>query len=156
MQYHQHNIKKQSLFHLVHIYFKTYNYIILYWYYGLYPWGGGGVPCPPLCVLVVPSYYLPVIFYMSVCYPVVHCRSMFLIGPSTLGCIRVRGGLRTSSGIRISRRAYLKRLRPALSSQWRRWTLILCTGTVDPRMHRCVARTKLMATLLLTYPNFLE
>ena len=42
------------------------------------------------------------------------------------------------------------------SYQGGRWMLILCAGTLDPRMHRCVARTKVMTFALLTYPHVLE
>ena len=52
--------------------------------------------------------------------------------------------------------AYLKRLSPAPSSHWSVCTLILCAGTLDPRMQRWVARTKVIAILLLTYPHVLE
>ena len=53
-------------------------------------------------------------------------------------------------------RAYLKRLSPAPSSHWGRCTLIQCTGTRDPCMQRWVARTKVIAILLLTYPHVFE
>ena len=35
-------------------------------------------------------------------------------------------------------------------------TLILCAGTRDPLMHRCVARTEVISILLLTYPHVFE
>ena len=65
-------------------------------------------------------------------------------------------GVRDSIGLGISQRARLNRLIPAPSYHCGHWTLILCAGTLDPWMHRCVACTKLMATLLLTYPHILE
>ena len=34
--------------------------------------------------------------------------------------------------------------------------LILCTGNLDLKMHWCVALTKVMEILLLTYPHVLE
>ena len=66
------------------------------------------------------------------------------------------GGVRTSSGLRIYRRAYLKSLILALSSHFRRWTPIFCAGTLYHRMHWYVARTKVMATLLLMYSHVLK
>ena len=68
----------------------------------------------------------------------------------------VWGVVRTSPGSRISWRAHLKRLSPVPSSHCGRWTLILCTVTLDPWMHWCVARTKVMSSLLLTYLHVLE
>ena len=46
-------------------------------------------------------------------------------------------------------RAYLNSARPAPSSHCGLCTLILCAGTRDPLMHRCVARTKVVAILLM-------
>ena len=57
--------------------------------------------------------------------------------------------------IRISWRAYLNILILAPSAHYRRWTLILCAGTLDLQIHQCVARTKVMATLILTYLHVL-
>ena len=42
------------------------------------------------------------------------------------------------------------------SSHWGRCTLIRCAGTRNPVMQRWVARTKVIAILLLTYPHVLE
>ena len=64
--------------------------------------------------------------------------------------------VRTLSGLKIYWCTYLKRLSQAPSSHCGRLTLILCASTLDPRMHRCVARTKVMANLLLTYPHVLK
>ena len=44
----------------------------------------------------------------------------------------------------------------ALSSHCGLCTLILCAGTLDPRIHWWVARTKVMVILLLTYPHVFE
>ena len=52
--------------------------------------------------------------------------------------------------------AYLKRLSPAPSSHWGLCTLIRCAGTRNPRMQERVARTKVIAILLLTYLHVLE
>ena len=60
------------------------------------------------------------------------------------------------SGIRIYWRAYLKRLIPDPYSHCRSWTLILCASNLDPRIHQCVARTKVMSTTILRYPHVLE
>ena len=68
----------------------------------------------------------------------------------------VWGRVRTSSGLWISWRAYLKMLILSPSSHCKHWTLILCAGTLDPRMQWCEARTKVMETLLLTYTHVLE
>ena len=51
---------------------------------------------------------------------------------------------------------YLNRASPAPSSHCGLCTLILCAGTRDPLMHRWVARTSVMATLLVTYPHVYE
>ena len=73
-----------------------------------------------------------------------------------LGYLRGWGRLRSSLGIGISWRAYLNRLIPAPYYHCRRWRLILCAGTLDPPMHRCVSRTKVMEILFLTYPYVIE
>ena len=36
------------------------------------------------------------------------------------------------------------------------FTLIQCTGTLDPRMHRCVERTRVIDILILMYLHVLE
>ena len=51
----------------------------------------------------------------------------------------------------VSLRAYLKRLILVPSSHCGYWTLILCAVTLEPLIHRCVDRTKVMAALFLTY-----
>ena len=51
------------------------------------------------------------------------------------------------------RRAYWKSFSTATSSHCRRFTLIRCGGTLKRCMHRCVACTKVIAILLLTYPH---
>ena len=110
--------------------------------------GGQVYPISIFCALMAPSYSHSGIF----CIVEIHVQSNSLCTGMAKGAW---GGVRTSSGLRISRRAYLKRLSPAPSSHCGRWMLILCAGTLDPRMHRCVARTKVMAILILTYPHFL-
>ena len=52
--------------------------------------------------------------------------------------------------------AYLNSANPALSSHCGLCTLILCADTLDPRIHWYVARTEVMAILLLTYPRVFE
>ena len=52
--------------------------------------------------------------------------------------------------------SYLNRASPAPSSHFGLCTLILCAGTREPLMHRWVARTIVMATLLVTYPHVCE
>ena len=52
--------------------------------------------------------------------------------------------------------AYLNSARSALYSHCSLCTLILCAGTRDPLMHQCVAHTKVIAILLLTYPHVFE
>ena len=111
---------------------------------------------PPPLVCLSGSLVFSGIFCVSGCYPVVPRISLCQIGPSALGWLICWGGVRTSSGLRISWSPYLKRLIPAPSSHDRRWILILCAGTINPRMHRFVARTKVMANLLLTYLHNLE
>ena len=51
---------------------------------------------------------------------------------------------------------YLNSASPALCYQCGLCTLILCTGILDPLMHRCVARIKVIEILLLTYPHVFE
>ena len=53
-------------------------------------------------------------------------------------------------------RAYLKRFSSVPSSHWGCCTLVRCAGTRDPCMQRWVARIKVIAILLLTYPHVLE
>ena len=52
--------------------------------------------------------------------------------------------------------SHLNRASPAPSSHCGLCTLILCAGTRDPLMHRWVARTIVMATLLMRYPHVCE
>ena len=63
------------------------------------------------------------------------------------------GGLEVSLYLGFSRNAYSNRLSPAPSSHCRWCALILCAGNLDPLVHLCVARTKVMAILILTYLN---
>ena len=66
------------------------------------------------------------------------------------------GGVEALLGLGISRRAYLNRLIPSLSFHYERCMLILYDGTLDLLLHRCMACTKVMEILLLTYPHVLE
>ena len=52
--------------------------------------------------------------------------------------------------------AYLNSTRPDPSSHCGLCTLIFCAGTSDPLMHQCVARTKVIVILLLSYPHVFE
>ena len=52
--------------------------------------------------------------------------------------------------------AYLNRFSPAPSFHCGRCTLIRCAGTQDPHMQWWVARTKVIAILLLTYPHVFD
>ena len=105
--------------------------------------GGAGVTCPPLCALMDPSYYTSCIFYLFL-FPVkwkTFCPKMangIWVSVSTLSCLW------------ISWCAYLKRLIPAPFSHCGCWTLLFCADTLDPLIHPFVARTKVMAILLLT------
>ena len=74
-------------------------------------------------------------------------RPCFVLSPLCLWRLVVVGGCM---------HAYLNRFSPAPSSHWGRCTLIRCSGTRDPRMQRWVARTKVIAILLFTYPHVLE
>ena len=118
--------------------------------------GGVGASCPPLCAVVDPYCSIFGILCVTGCEPVVLCKPQCRLGPSPLGCLRGWDRVRTSSDFRISWRAYLKRLIPEPSPHYKRWTLIMCIGTLVPLMHRCVAHTKLMSTLLVTYLHVLE
>ena len=117
--------------------FLIYNYIILYWVYVIYPRGGSGVPFPHLFPLVAPSCALSGHVWASRCFLVISCRYLCQLRPSAMGWIRGRVGVRVSLGLRIFWRFYLNRLILAPSSHCGRWTLILCSGTLDPRMHLC-------------------
>ena len=52
--------------------------------------------------------------------------------------------------------SYLNSASPSPFSHCGICTLILCAGTREPLMHRWVARTNVMATLLVTYPHVFE
>ena len=52
--------------------------------------------------------------------------------------------------------SYLNRFSPAPSSHWGLCKLIQCAGTQYPHMQRWVARTKVIAILLLIYTHVLE
>ena len=64
--------------------------------------------------------------------------------------------MRALLGLVISWCAYLNSLSPGTSSHCKRWTLILCAVTLYPRMHQCVACTKVMEILILTYSHVIE
>ena len=136
--------------------FYTYNCIILYWSYILYPQGGAGVPCPLLFSVVDPSCDIYGLVWTSRCLMVLSCGSLCWFMPSTLVWIRYWNVVVAYLSLGISWRAYPKRLIPEPSSHCGRWMLIFCVGTLDPQMYRCVTRTKVMLTLLLTYPHVLE
>ena len=53
-------------------------------------------------------------------------------------------------------RAYPNRFSLSPSSHSGHWTLILCFGTLEPQMHWCMDRTKVMAILLFTYLHIRE
>ena len=55
----------------------------------------------------------------------------------------------------IFRRAYWKSFSAAPYSHCWWCTLIRCEGTLGPRMHRCVPRTKVIEILILAYPHVL-
>ena len=61
-----------------------------------------------------------------------------------------------SPGLGFSQRAYLKSFSLVPSSHCRLCRLILCAGTLDPYMNRCVSHTKVMEILLWEYPHVLE
>ena len=63
--------------------------------------------------------------------------------------------MRASLSLETSWRTYVKRLILVTYSHFGRRTLILCDVTLDPQMHRCVDRTKVMVILLLTYLHVL-
>ena len=65
-------------------------------------------------------------------------------------------GVEVSRGFGFSQRAYMKRFSPAPSSHCGHCTLILCSDTLDPRIQRCMAHTKMMAIILLMFPKVLE
>ena len=127
--------------------FYIFNYIRLYCDFVLYLWGKAGVPCPQLCALMDPSYSRSDIFFL-VEIPV----------QSKSFCSRMAKGVwwraRTSYGLMISWSAYLRRLSPAPPLHCRRWTLIFCAGTLDPRMQQCVACNKVMTTYSWRIPTF--
>ena len=66
------------------------------------------------------------------------------------------GWLRGDGGYRDPWRAYLNWSSPVPSSHCGRCTLTRCARTQDPHMQRWVARTKVIAILLLTYPHVFE
>ena len=108
--------------------------------------GGTGVSCPPLCILSgVSSLFFSLLFVLSYGGS---CDLVWGVGWGWGGCgVLVYGGVPCS---------YLNRDSPAPSSHCGLCTLILCAGTRDPLMHRWVARTIVMATLLVTYPHVCE
>ena len=86
-------------------------------------------------------------FYFSVSV------SDFFIRPDMfVGCFEVE----VSRGLGFLRHAYLKSFSPVPSSHCGRFTLILCTNTLDPRMQCCVACNKLVEIILLMYLHGLE
>ena len=130
--------------------------MLLYWVYVIYRQDGTGVPCNPLSDVGAPScdLYCKVgsTSYLLVLSFILLCR----LRPSSPMSLRVWGGVGDSLGLGITRHAYLNRLSPTLYYHYGLWTTILCTGTLDPHMHRCGARTKVMAILLLTYLHVVE
>ena len=118
--------------------------------------GGGGVPCPLLYAVVDPSCALSCQVVSISCLMFPSFEFLCRLRSSAPMSLRVWGRVGDSLDLEITQRAYLNRLIPVPSSHCWGWTLILCVGTLDPQMHRCVARTKLMAILLFTYPHVLD
>ena len=54
------------------------------------------------------------------------------------------------------RRSYGKRFIPAPSSHYGCCTLIRCSVTLEPRIHRCVVRHKVVVIRILMYHHFLD
>ena len=52
-------------------------------------------------------------------------------------------------------RAYQKSFSPAPSSHCKCFTLIRCSGNLDPQIHRFVDRTKVIPIQILMYPHVL-
>ena len=105
--------------------------------------GRTGVPCPPLRGLSGVSS-----LFFSGCAVLWRVMWFGVGGVRGCGCgVLVYGGGPCS---------YLNRASPAPSPHCGLCTLILCAGTRDPLMHRWVARTIVMATLLVTYPHVCE
>ena len=78
---------------------------------------------------------------------------LFRLWPSALVCLKGWGRMKALLGIGVPRSAYLNMLILAPSYHCGHWTLILCSGTLEPRMHRCMACIKVMEILPLTYPH---
>ena len=107
------------------------------------PWLGAGCPLVPVglpwglpCAVAGPCYFM---------FNAVRCEYRGGWGVEWVGGWFVVVG-----------RAYLNSATPALSSHCGLCTLILCAGTRDLLMHRCVARTKVILILLLTYLHIFE
>ena len=114
--------------------------------------GGTGVPCPPLCVSSGTCL-------VSFSFTLALGRALVLLweGGWRGGVGGGGGGWGGGLGVWGLRPAvYLNRARPAPSSHYGLCTLILCAGTRDPLMHLWVARTIVMATLLVAYPHVCE
>ena len=105
--------------------------------------GGKGLPCPPFLAVLAP--FDPVSLRCMLCMVVV-----FIFRFLGLGWMRGDGAYSDPWC------AYLNSLSPAPSSHCGRCTLIRCAGTRDPRMQQWLARTKVIAILLLTYPHVFE
>ena len=124
--------------------------------YVLYHQGGTGVSCTPFSAVLDPSCALSGTVGSTIYLMVISFILLYRIRPSEPMYIRGWGAVGALLGLGISQRSYLNRLTPTPFSHCRRWTLILCAGTLDPWMNRCVERTKLMAIILLTYPHVME
>ena len=112
--------------------------------------GGTGVTFPLLCALMALSVALfccglP-LFWVSVTDSFVCAGVVEVLG----WCGGILWGLESPGS------AYLNRFSPAPFFHWGKCTLIRCAGTLESRMHQCVACTKVMAILLLTYPHVRE
>ena len=130
--------------------------MLLYWAYVLYCWAEAGVPSPPLYSVVDPSCTLSSHVGSTRFLLVISFRLLFRTRPLYPMYLRGWDVVRALLGLGISWHAYLNRLIPELSSDCRFWTLILYASTMDPHIHLCVARTKVMVILLLMYPQVLE
>ena len=126
---------------------------MLYLDHVIYPQGGTGVTFHPLFELVALSCALS-------------GHSNLLVGALLRipvpdldvypGMYMGLGRVKVLLGLGIPRWAYMHMLIPAPPSHCRLYTLILCAITLDPRMHRYVAHTKVMAILIWMYPHFQE
>ena len=117
--------------------------MLLYGFYFIYCLGRASEPRPSLLVVGGSSCAWFVQLSLTDCLLVFTFYILSRLMPSGLKSMWGNSGLRFSR-LGFYQNVYHKRFIPVSSYHYGLCMLILCDLTLDPRMHWCVARTKVM------------